>query len=110
QWNRNAISGTRCRSRSRIFNALFRCIRDAISKTKTPPFAAGSSWGDQAKSRSGGDALFHLVRLAQHIAAAPHCFDEIASFRGVGELLAQLADEDVDDLQFRLVHSATEVI
>src|SRR5438270_11295100 len=79
-------------------------------KNKTPPFAAGSSWGDQARSRSGGDALFHLVRLAQHIAAAPHCFDEIASFGGVGELLAQLADEDVDNLQFRLVHAAIEVI
>src|SRR3954447_2036705 len=85
-------------------------LRGAIAKTKTPPFAAGSSWGGSAKSRSGGDALFHLVRLAQHIAAAPHCFDEIASFGGVGELLAQLADEDVDDLQFRLVHAAIEVI
>ena len=30
--------------------------------------------------------------------------------RGVGELLAQLADEDVDDLEFRLVHAAIEMV
>jgi hypothetical protein len=29
---------------------------------------------------------------------------------GIGELLAQFADEDVDDLQLRLVHAAIEVI
>jgi hypothetical protein len=33
------------------------------------------------------------MRLAQHIAAAPHGLDEVAAFGGVGELLAQLADE-----------------
>src|SRR4029079_11774106 len=51
-----------------------------------------------------------LVRLAQYVAAAPPGLDEVAAFGGVGELLAQLADEDVDDLQFRLVHAAIEVI
>jgi hypothetical protein len=50
------------------------------------------------------------VRLAQHIAAAPHGFDEIAAFGGVGELLAELADEDVDDLQFGLIHAAIEMV
>ena len=29
---------------------------------------------------------------------------------GLRELLAQLADEDVDDLHFRLVHAAIEVV
>src|ERR1700704_1554789 len=60
--------------------------------------------------RSGGNALFDLVRLAQHIAAAPHGLDEVAPLGGVGELLAQLADEDVDDLQFRLVHATIEMV
>src|SRR4030081_259715 len=50
------------------------------------------------------------VRLAQHIAAAPHGLDEVAPLGGVGELLAQLADEDVDDLQFRLVHATVEMV
>src|SRR5580693_1772503 len=50
------------------------------------------------------------MRLAQHVAAAPYGLDEVAAFGGVGELLAQLADEDVDDLQFRLVHAAIEMI
>src|SRR5258707_9076329 len=50
------------------------------------------------------------MRLAQHVAAAPDGLDEVAPFRGVGELLAQLADEDVDDLQLRLVHAAIEVV
>jgi hypothetical protein len=43
------------------------------------------------------------VRLAQHVAAAPHGFDEVAAFGGLGELLAQLADEDVDDLRYASV-------
>ena len=51
-----------------------------------------------------------LGRLAQHVAAAPHRFDVVLAVRGVGELFAQLADEDVDDLQLRLVHAAIEVI
>src|SRR6478609_801256 len=50
------------------------------------------------------------MRLAQHIAAAPYGLDEVAAFRSIGELLAQLADEDVDDLQFRLVHAAVEMV
>jgi hypothetical protein len=59
---------------------------------------------------SGGDALVHVVRLAQHVAAAPHGFDEVAALGGVRQLLAQLADEDVDDLQLGLVHAAVEVV
>jgi hypothetical protein len=47
------------------------------------------------------------VRLAQHVAAAPHGFDEVAAL-GVRELLAQLADEDIDDLQFGLVRAAIQ--
>src|SRR6185437_6632075 len=86
------------------------------SPNKNPAVAAGSSPGgagvaarDKTMS-SGGNALFVLMRLAQHVAAAPHGLDEVAAFGSVGELLAELADEDVDDLQLRLVHAAIEVI
>src|SRR5205085_10172339 len=41
--------------------------------------------------------------LAEHVAVAPHRLDEVAALRGIRGLLAQLADEDVDDLQLRLV-------
>src|SRR3979411_682423 len=60
--------------------------------------------------RSGGNALFDLMRLAQHVAAAPDGFDEVAAYGSIGGLFAQLADEDVDDLQFRLVHAAIEMV
>src|ERR1700761_5184331 len=45
-------------------------------QTKTPPFAAGSSLGGASvrpagKLGSGGDALFDVVRLAQHNTAGP---------------------------------------
>jgi hypothetical protein len=39
------------------------------------------------------------VRLAQP--AAPDGLDEVAPFGSVGEILAQLADEGVDDLQLQ---------
>src|ERR1700688_722353 len=73
----------------------------------------GPVWEERARRAlgrtcSGGNSLLDLVRLAQHVAAAPHGLDEVAAFGGVGEILAQLADEDVDDLQFRLLHAALE--
>src|ERR1700759_4856508 len=88
----------------------------APQKTKTPPFAAGSSLGGASLSGSpgkpslGGNAFIHVVRLAKHVAAAPEGLDEVAAFGSVGELLAQLADEDVDDLQLGLVHPAIEMV
>jgi hypothetical protein len=42
------------------------------------------------------------VRLAQHVAASPHRFDEVAAFGGVRQLLAQLDGVDARD-QFVLV-------
>src|SRR5256885_14479530 len=50
------------------------------------------------------------MRFAQHVAAAPHGLDKVAAFGSIRKLLAQLADEDVDDLQLRLVHAAIEVV
>src|ERR1700722_16895530 len=87
----------------------------SIPKNKNPAICGGVSSGRSEPTgaherRSGRNALFDFVRLAQHIAAAPHRLDEVAAFGSIGELLAQLADEDVDDLQFRLVHAAIEMV
>ena len=39
-------------------------------------------------------------RIAQHVAAPPHRFDVVFAVAHRRELLAQLADEHVDDLEF----------
>src|SRR5579872_1587711 len=64
--------------------------------------------GRRRKSRR--DALVGGARLAQDVTAAPDRLDIIAALRGHGQLLAQLADEDVDDLQLGLVHAAIEMV
>src|SRR3954453_14809026 len=90
--------------------------RSRPQKTKPRHSRRGPGWEEQAPKGSrvnpgsGGNALFDLVRLAQHVAAAPHGLDEVAAFRGIRELLAELAGEDVDDLQLGLVHAAIEVV
>ena len=52
----------------------------------------------------GGETQF--LRLAQHITAAPDGLDIIVPAAGEAQLLAKLADEDVDDLELGLVHAA----
>ena len=52
---------------------------------------------------SGSFGVFRTVRLAQDVTAAPDGFDVVGAAGSIGKFLAQLADEDVDDLQFRLV-------
>src|SRR5215475_16152165 len=71
---------------------------------------AASTSARDGTTESGRNTLIKIVWLAQHIATAPDGLDEVAAFGGIGELLAQLADEDVDDLQLRLVHAAIEVV
>src|SRR5262249_29381895 len=68
--------------------------------------------GEPAAPRnfSRRNARLVLGRLAQHVATAPHRLNVVLAARGVGELLAQLADEDVDDLELGLVHAAVKVI
>ena len=61
------------------------------------------------KSSSGNSGSV-LARLAQHVAAPPNCLDVILAARSVGELFAQLADENVDDLGFGLVQATIELI
>src|SRR5215203_3916398 len=60
--------------------------------------------------RSDGYALFGLDWLAQDVASPPDRLDVVLALRSVGELLAKLADENVDDLEFRLVHAAIEMV
>jgi hypothetical protein len=58
---------------------------------------------------SGGDPRLILARLAQYIAAPPHGLNVVLAVRGVGKLLAQLADKNVDDFDLRLVHAAASL-
>src|SRR4051794_29124076 len=51
-----------------------------------------------------------LVRLAHLITAAPHGLDVVLAVRGVIELLANLADKNVNDLDLRLVHPAVKIV
>src|SRR6267154_864760 len=58
-------------------------------------------------SKSSRGSLFGL---AERITPAPDGLDVILAVGRGGELLAQFADEYVDDLEFRLVHPAIEVV
>ena len=49
-------------------------------------------------------------RFVKHIASAPYRFDVVIAARRLGELFAQLADENINDLKLGLAHSAIEVI
>src|SRR5689334_15083239 len=62
------------------------------------------------KSGLRRNSLVGLCRLAQHVTAAPHRLDVVLAGGGVGEFLAQLADEHVDDFELRLVHAAVEMV
>ncbi len=66
---------------------------------------------DQEGERPQAVSMYsaHPARAA-HSHGPRRFFDVVCAAGGVCELLAQLADEDVDDLQFRLVHAAIEVV
>src|SRR3546814_20344906 len=51
-----------------------------------------------------------VVDVAKDVTAAPDRLDIILAAARECELLPELADEDVDDLQFGLVHAAIEVV
>src|SRR5215467_11414440 len=83
----------------------------AMQETKTPAARPGFSKRKDASPRKfSGRDLCVVGGLAQHIAAAPHRLDVVFAVRRVGELLAQLADEHVDDLELGLVHAAVEMV
>lgn len=50
-----------------------------------------------------------FILFAQNIAAVPHGADQISA-AGDSELLAELADEDINDLHFRFINAAIKVI
>ena len=47
-------------------------------------------------------------RFVKHIAPAPYRFDVVIAARRLGELFAQLADENINDLELGLARSAIE--
>lgn len=51
-----------------------------------------------------------LHGITKHVAPAPNGFDVVLAVGRGRQLLAKLAHEDVDDLDFRLVHAAVEVV
>src|SRR5687768_10041869 len=60
-------------------------------------------------SRSGRDGLV-VAGIAQHVAAPPDGLDVVPTAGRRLQLLAQLADEHVDDLELGLVHAAVQMI
>src|SRR5262249_5086716 len=83
--------------------------REGPGETQLPDGSA------TAVVRSAGGGLLRsrcalLARVAQHVAPAPHGLDvAVAAGRGL-QLVAELADEHVDDLELGLVHAAVEVV
>src|SRR5215471_16082424 len=117
---RSEVAGNACELRNRDTSAL---RHSSVSRrgwrwpeNKNPAIRGGVSW-EESPIRSGENrsalrrnARLVVRRLAQHIAAAPDGLDVVLAVRRVGELLAQLADEHVDDLEFGLVHAAVEMV
>nr|ADO19098.1 hypothetical protein Nfla_4402 [Nostoc flagelliforme str. Sunitezuoqi] len=84
-------------------------LRPCCAGPKSPyPLPKGEDWALRHRADGSGDR--RLVGIAQYIAAAPNGLDVVVALGRHAELLAQLADEDVDDLELRLVHSAIEVV
>src|SRR4051812_18350420 len=81
--------------------------KPAPALLRTPvlaPWQGPDSW------RSGDLRGLQILGIAQHVAAAPDGLDIIVAAAGEGELLPELADEDVDDLELGLVHPAVKVV
>src|SRR5580700_2882162 len=85
-----------------------RAASPSLSLEDTPPKGARPSGGQRFGKwwRSGSDPF----GVAQRVTAAPYGLDVILAVCGLDELLAQLADEHVDDLQLGLVHPTVEMI
>src|SRR5437879_5893991 len=90
-------------------------LGELMGANKNPALRRGPEWSELRREptrrhlknqTSRGYLRLVFGRFAQHIAAAPDRFDIILAAGSVGELLAQLADEDVDDLELGLVHAA----
>src|SRR5215831_16532921 len=117
---RSEVAANACELRNRDTSALRHSSASRRGwrwpENKNPAIRGGVSW-KESPTRSGENrsalrrnARLVVRRLAQHIAAAPDGLDVVLAVRRVGELLAQLADEHVDDLEFGLVHAAVEMV
>ena len=81
-------------------------------QTRTPPCGGVRKHGLRAIESSlkrGSSPRHPTARAARSRGPRPSRCSACRS-GGVGKLLAELADEDVDDLQFRLVHAAVEMV
>ena len=88
-----------------------RRVAETAAGGKNPRRTPTKNLGEEpGAENSGGDSFFLVARLAQDIAAPPDRLNVIAAIARIGKFLAQLADENVDDLQFRLVHPAVEMV
>src|SRR5690242_12045021 len=114
-----SAGSTRRPMESRNAHRLHRCALsqsgdsgtdDGSNKRKEDRTVVLSSGFCAPPSESGGDASFVIARLAQHVTAPPHRLDVVLAARRIGQLLAQLAYEHVDDLELRLVHAAVQMV
>src|SRR5579863_4547173 len=51
-----------------------------------------------------------LGRFPKGVATAPDCLDIVQTAARIGELFSELADKDINDLGFRLVHAAIKMV
>src|SRR5579871_2448975 len=82
-----------------------RVLRPALCPVVVPVLKPGSDLRELAL----GDGL-RGRGVAQHVAATPDRLDVVVAAGRLAQLLAELADEDVDDLELGLVHAAVEMI
>ena len=79
-------------------------LEELETETSSTPAVPDASARDDAEPTSPA------VKAAQYIAPPPHRLDVVLAVRGVGKLLAQLADKNVDDFDLRLVHAAVKIV
>jgi hypothetical protein len=74
---------------------------------RRPPQA--QTYAQQRPAPSGMGWRRHFRRVAKPIASTPNRLDVVFAARCLRQLFAQMADEHIDNLEFRLVLSAVEV-
>src|SRR5688500_17734579 len=80
-------------------------------RNREPEGSRDAATQQRIRSPLGGrNSAVVVARVAQHVASAPYGFDVVLTAGGRLQLLAQLADEHVDDLQLRLVHATVEMV
>ena len=89
---------------------ISRCIFQKENARDRPGHSDETIWGESSGAFGRLGRQRAVFGIAQDIAAAPDGLDIIVAAGGGAELFAELADEDVDDLQLRLVHAAVKVI